>query len=561
SSRDHESTKKHSLRLLFQSQFGASKLNFPLFEDGPTEKFDILVLRACSTDSWPIVEGGSNYGVQRFRSEDGSYQRDQWMRDTQVDLGHDSARGRYVHLHLNGLYWGVYNVTERPNDSFNSSHFGGEDEDWDVIHDRGELQSGDTVAWDEMFVLADAGLASDAAYMEIQGKDPDGTPNPALPVYLDMDHFIDYMVFHIYAGAEDWPCHNYWTARRRGADSEGFRFYVWDQEISNNSLVRERTWCSIHFELRESDVPYLSSRIDLRKSPAKLYYQLRQNPQFRNRFTTRVHELLFNDGLLTPDQCHARWMRRATEIDQAIVGESARWGDSRLTIPYKRETTWIPHQDWLRYIYWPANHDLAVQRFRNVELYPSIEAPVFEVDGGVQHGGRVNSGAGVGIIVSSGTPAIYFTTDGSDPRLPDDSISPTATLYTTPVVINEGQIIQTRNLDSGDWSALNSALFTVDIPLRITEIMYNPDDSDMTEYVELMNISGNPIAIADFRFDGSSEGIEFTFDASEPMLGAGERIVVLRSQSAFAAKYDTAGMRLAIGEYDGSATKLGNDGE
>ncbi|MCP3973021.1 MAG: hypothetical protein GY720_00850, partial [bacterium] len=43
--------------------------------------------------------------------------------------------------------------------------------------------------------------------------------------------------------------------------------------------------------------------------------------------------------------------------------------------------------------------------------------------------------------------------------------------------------------------------------------------------------------------------------------GAGERIVVLRSQSAFAAKYDTAGMRLAIGEYDGSATKLGNDGE
>lgn len=561
SSRGHGFTKKHSLRLLFQSQFGASKLNFPLFENGPTNKFDILILRACSTDSWPAQEGNSNFGIQRWHTEDASYQRDQWMRDTQVDLGHDSARGRYVHLYLNGLYWGVYNLTERPNNSFNSSHFGGEDDDWDVIHDRGELQSGDTVAWNEMFALADAGLASDAAYMEIQGRNPDGTPNPALPVHLDLDHFIDYMLFHIYAGAEDWPCHNYWAARRRGPDSEGFRFYVWDQEISNNSLIRERTWCSIHFEFLESDVPFLTSRSDLRKSPAKLYYQLRQNAQFRLQFADRVHELLFNNGLLSSTQSHARWMRRATEIDQAIVGESARWGDSRLTIPHKRETEWIPHQEWLRRVYWRRNHSLAVQRFRNVDLYPSIGAPTFCVDGVGQHGGRVSVGAQVSIVNSSGSPAIYFTTDGSDPRLPNGSISPAATLYTNPLLVDEGQRIQARSFVSDDWSALTSALFTVDIPLRVTEIMYNPAESEFTEYIELMNISGSAIAIAGIRFDGSTEGIEFAFDSSEPMLGAGERIVVVRSQSAFAAKYNPVGMRLAIGEYDGSGTKLSNDGE
>ena len=555
SSRSHGFTKKHSLRLLFKKEFGESKLRFPLFENSPAEEFDLLILRACSTDSWPATEGGSNYGVQRWRSQDGSYQRDQWMRDTQIDLGHDSARGRYVHLHLNGLYWGMYNIVERPNDSFNAAHFGGDDEDWDVIHDRGELQAGDKNTWNAMFTLADAGLSSDADYMRILGNNPDGTRNPAYPIYLDLDHFIDYMLFHIYAGAEDWPCHNYWAARRREPDSEGFRFYVWDQEISNNSLIRERTWCDIHFELLESDVPFLSSRSDMRKSPAKLYYQLRQNELFRNKFADRVHELLFNDGLLSPTGSHVRWMRRANEIDQAIVGESARWGDSRLSVPHKRETCWIPNQEWLRDTYWPANHDLALQRFRNVDLYPTIEAPVIAIDGNLQQGGPVDIGASLTFPDLPGSPEIYFTTDGSDPRLPG------ATFFTGPVIINESLQIRARTFSDGEWSALNSALFTVGVPLRVTELMYNPAGDDITEFIELMNISDEAILIAGFRFDGSEEGIEFTFDSLEPLLGPRERIVVTRDRIAFSTAYNTSGIRLAIGDYSASGAKLSNDGE
>jgi hypothetical protein len=29
------------------------------------------------------------------------------MRETQADLGHAAVRGRFVHLYLNGLYWGI----------------------------------------------------------------------------------------------------------------------------------------------------------------------------------------------------------------------------------------------------------------------------------------------------------------------------------------------------------------------------------------------------------------------------------------------------------------------
>lgn len=248
-------------------------------------------------------------------------------------------------------------------------------------------------------------------------------------------------------------------------------------------------------------------------------------------------------------------MRRANEIDQAIVGESARWGDSRLSVPHKRETCWIPNQEWLRDTYWPANHDLALQRFRNVDLYPTIEAPVIAIDGNIQQGGPVDIGASLTFSDLSGSPEIYFTTDGSDPRLPG------ATLFTGPVIINESLQIQARTFSDGEWSALNSALFTVGVPLRVTELMYNPAGDDITEFIELMNISDETIFIAGFRFDGSEEGIEFTFDSLEPSLGPRERIVVARDRIAFSSAYNTAGIRLAIGDYSASGTKLSNDGE
>ena len=41
--------------------------------------------------------------------------------------------GKYVHLYLNGLYWGLYNVHERPDDSFADEYYGGDKDDYYVI--------------------------------------------------------------------------------------------------------------------------------------------------------------------------------------------------------------------------------------------------------------------------------------------------------------------------------------------------------------------------------------------------------------------------------------------
>ena len=71
--------------------------------------------------------------------------------------------------------------------------------------------------------------------------------------------------------------------------------------------------------------------------PSRLYSKLRENPEFRLQFADHAHRHCFNDGVLTPAKTAARYQVLADRIDRAIVGESARWGDSsRTNDPYTR---------------------------------------------------------------------------------------------------------------------------------------------------------------------------------------------------------------------------------
>lgn len=405
SSRIHTFTPKHPIRVLFKAEYGPRKLREALFPSTDVDRFDQVLLRGCSTDSWPVVDGSFVLGVQRWHPVHATYFRDQYMRDTQIALGRPSAHGTYVHLYLNGLYWGVYNLSERPTDSFQAEHIGGDRDEYDVLKDFAEVQSGSRLAWDRMIALAQSGLGTDAAYQNIQGNRPDGTRDPNLERLLDVENLIDYMIFHIHAGAEDWPDHNWWAGRRRGPKSEGFKFFSWDQEISNDSLVRTHTRISTPFAQPISS-----------PSPSFLYGRLRAHPAFRRAFGDRVHELLFGDGLLTPEKNRERWLRRQSELDVAIVAESARWGDSKRGVPYRREVEWLAEMNWMHDTYWPDVQPIAIERFRSVGLYPSIEAPTLVIDGIARRSGAIPPGAVLTMQVPSSIRIIEeLLVDGATP--------------------------------------------------------------------------------------------------------------------------------------------------
>ena len=546
-SRQNDFTPKHSFRLVFSRRHGPAELRFPLFEEGVVDRFDELVLKGLSTDSWPCVEWGANgEGFVRWFRKDAAYVRDQWVRDAFADMGQVACRGRFVHLFLNGLYWGVFNLMEHPSAPFQAEHYGGKAEEYDAFKDFTELDSGTTDAWDAMMSLAGGGLSGNAAVQRLEGNHPDGTRNPAYPRLLNVENLIDYMILHIAIGADDWPNHNWWGARRQGPESEGFRFFPWDQEISNNSLQRTRTSWGGRYE-----------EVDVAGTPTFLYARLRANADFRLRFADRVHRHLFNDGALTPAANEARWKRRTAEIDRALVAESARWGDAKRATPYRREVEWLAANRWMQDEFWPKNQAIALGRFRRVGLYPSVVAPAFH-----PHGGVLSPGTTIGISAPAGT--VHWMTDGSDPRRPDGSLHPDALSATGPVTITlpETRRVRARVRSGGVWSAINEAWFTVpgSNPVIVSRLMYHPPPqtdaerarsggvaygADDHEFIELQNLGQVPIGLGGMSF---TEGIRFTFPATpDATLAPLERLLIVRNRAAFENRHGK-GFRIA-GQY------------
>ena len=123
-----------------------------------------------------------------------------------------------------------------------------------------------------------------------------------------------------------------------------------------------------------------------------------------------------------------------------------------------------------------------------------------------------------------------------------------------------------RHQDStGRWSHWSAPLeFQASDPMAsayqenlvISEIMYNPEGSDDTEYLELHNIGADPLDLTDVRF---TKGIDYDFEDGT-VLAAGAYILIVRNRLAFEELY---GSDLPVaGEYlNEEENRLENDGE
>jgi len=347
---------KHSLSLRFRANYGSSNLDFELFDDLPVDSFNMLHLRGVFNNAWTHWNA-----EQRQRAQ---YIRDQWMRDCLTEMGQqDACQGFFVHLYLNGIYWGMYNLQERPDASHYAAYNGGDEESIDAING------------DPTYVISDP-LNS--------GKVTDGTIDAWLELkdvvasrewekicrFIDVESFIDWTLLNYFVGITDIKFGTNWRAAGGGPKRRAWRFYSWDAEH-----VLER----------------LNQRgIDAVQDPTGLFGYLHDIDEFRVRFGDRIHKHLFNGGALTTDRNIQKWLQRANEINLAIIAESARWGDYRRDVhswssgPYElytKDDFWIPEQSRLLNDYFPNRTDIALEHFRDMGLYPNVDAPVFYING------------------------------------------------------------------------------------------------------------------------------------------------------------------------------------
>ena len=364
--------RKKSFRIGFRSKYGATKVNFPLF-DGfnykyypPADRFDIMDLRSGSHDM----------------QSRGAYMSNRFTDDTMLEMGNLAPHGRFVHVYLNGNYWGQYHLRERWNADMASSYLGGPKSDYDAVNLNDGFRA------DEKVYDGSGELWNDAKQLASGSNAWAFNDN-----YIDFANLIDFMLLWVSGNSES-------EVRLLGSKAQGqpFRFHMKDAD----GFLRSPS----HSVNSSGPLNLMSSSL------------INRNPDYAMLLADRIHMHFFNDGVLTPSRNIARLKKRVDEARLGFIAESARWGNQ-----FREYQSWLDYQNNLINNHFPGLTNTMISKFRSAGMYPDIMAPVFS-----QHGGSVSSDTKLTMATDSDT--IYYTTDGTDPRLPGGDVNPRAKIAT-----------------------------------------------------------------------------------------------------------------------------------
>jgi hypothetical protein len=488
---------KHALRLYFRSEYGDGKLHYPLFGDEGADEFDVVDLRTESNYSW------SAWG-----SRENSFTREVFSRDLQGELGEPYTRSRYYHLYLDGQYFGVYQTQERVQEDYGETYLGGDAEDYDVVKagrmDGGGTQvaEGNDLAWSRLFSLAQSMADNPAGnannYYTMQGLLPNGTRNPELPVLLDVENLINFMTIIWYTGGFDTgislffgenEANNWYGIYNRENNDLGFQYFIHDNEHSLGD--QEGGYHGTQFIDRtgpfnagnESNYAYFN--------PVYLHQDLLVHPEYRMRIVEKVGQYFFNNGPMTPAASIARMQERIAQVEPAIIAEAARWGDSKRSTPFNK-SDWQLETNWLLNTYFPTRTATVIGQLAADNLW--IPMPTLSVPAGTVTPGTTLT------MASSAAGTIYYTTDGSDPRMTNGGIRPSALVYSGPISLDASPTITARlRLASNNWSDDVSAAYQV----------FRPGDYqrngvvDGGDFLAWQRLLGTPVTTAGEGADGN----------------------------------------------------------
>ncbi len=519
--------KKH-YRLEFKNIYGASKLKYPVFDDDgydypipAVNEFDKLLLRAGSQD-------GLN--CEYCDESQAQYIRNRFIWDIQMKMGYPAPHGRYVHVYVNGEYMGQYHLMERPDEAWFESYYFPE-----KMKEQVEVRKSDEY-WNEPVSPIFYNQLLAAGYNED---------------YIDKQQTADYTILNDYGANFDWSSlHN----NLGGADpipgNGGYKFVVWDFDLTlgNVGVFASTYGALVNFNSLAQTGPIPNG--------------VNNDEEFKIMQGDRLECHCFNDGVLTPAVLDEMYMERANQVQLPLIAESARWGNKPFGFEsHISKSNWDVNDEWIkerqdvRNNYFPNRTNNLVGFYQNAGRYPSTQSVQFS-----QFGGEVNSGYQLTLSNPNGNGTIYYTTDGTDPRLEGGSISNSAQLYAGTITINGPTEIRARvRINSSNWSAMCPRRFYVAQDrsgLVINEIHYHADsicrsiDWNETEYLEIKNTGNTTLNMTDCRF---SSGITYTFPWNVT-IAPGQIIVLAENALIFQQEF-------GFQPYDQYKGELSNDGE
>jgi hypothetical protein len=287
---------KKSLRLYFRQEYGASRLEYPLFAGSQVRSFKRLVLHSGGEDLFGAPDSW-NWTLMRNRLAD----------SLAFELDGIATHSQPVLVFINGEPWGIYQIRERIDRYFLADHYGIQAADildspeyaWDA-----HVAAGDRENWDRLMQFLEThDLADPANYAHVQSQ-------------VDVANLIDYCILQIYAADADWPQKNVRQFRPR-VQGGRWQWIFWDTDLGFGTTLHSQVSDNVIQQLLEYDHPGTGGRDVL------LLRRLLENPAFFDRFLSRAADLL--NTTLAPQSVIAHVDGLAAELEPDIHYEMIRW--------------------------------------------------------------------------------------------------------------------------------------------------------------------------------------------------------------------------------------------
>lgn len=219
---------QRSLDWICRDEMGYSaEFEDTIFARTDRDKFQRIILRASGDDNYPA----NNVPPNPNNSHDGGcHVRDEYVHSLCRNGGMkvDVRAVERAIVFLNGDYWGVYALREKPNDHDYTDHNynqGKYDIQWLSTWGFTEAEYGGQQAFDDWGVLRDFILNNDMGVPANYQIADDG---------LQFNSLIDYMVTNLNVVASDWLNYNtaWWRGLNPDGSHKGWGYMIWDLDAT-----------------------------------------------------------------------------------------------------------------------------------------------------------------------------------------------------------------------------------------------------------------------------------------------------------------------------------------
>ena len=286
-----------TLKIYARKDYGYKRFQYQFFKEMSLDHFKVLVLRPFLSSNGGCEDHISNYLAQQMGIE--------YMAD------------RPSVMFINGEYWGIYYVKERPDEHYVEDHFGVASENVNLFWRwLGETENGVADSFKDLKKwMEKANLADDKKYAYVEER-------------VDIENFINYYILEMFIANYDWPANNvrFWQV-----DDSKFRWLFYDGDPSLENPDFDVYANAVY----DGDESYPSNR-----ESTLFFRKFLESPKFRRQFAD-----CFN-RLIATTLSYNNTQKIYNDIKEALV-EEARLQFDR----FPRMESFYPltHHEWFVY--------------------------------------------------------------------------------------------------------------------------------------------------------------------------------------------------------------------